>query len=93
MPMIELTPTQTIMYNEVLLFDGNIKTDFFCVGSYTSGTTGWTDKCIIGPAGEIAALGTITGGTLTSLGYLSVTGTTKPFIINCKVLLCRMRFL
>jgi hypothetical protein len=78
MPMIELTPTQTIMYNEVL-FDGSIKTDgFIYVGSYASGTTGWTDKCIIGPAGDIAAVGTITGGTLTSLGYLSVTGTTKP---------------
>ena len=71
MPMIELTPTQTIMYNEVL-FDGSIKTDgFIYVGSYASGTTGWTDKCIIGPAGDIAALGTITGGTLTSLGNIS----------------------
>jgi hypothetical protein len=76
MPMIEVTPTQTIMYNEVL-FDGSIKTDgFIYVGSYASGTTGWTDKCVIGPAGDIAALGTITGGTLTSLGNISTTNGT-----------------
>ena len=45
--------------------------DFIYVGSYTAGSTGWTDKCVIGPAGDIAALGTITGGTITSLGTIS----------------------
>ena len=68
MPIIELTPTQTIMYNEVM-FDGSITTDgFIYVGSYTSGTTGWTDTCVIGVARDIAAVGHIIGVSLTISG-------------------------
>ena len=51
------------------MFDGSIQTDgFIYVGSYTTGTTGWTDKCVIGPAGDMAAVGTITGGSLSIIG-------------------------
>ena len=57
MPMIELTPTQTIMYNKVL-FDGFIATDQNTkAGAYTSGTTILSDSCNIGPAQDIASVG------------------------------------
>ena len=72
MPMIELTPTHTIMYNEVM-FDGSIKTDgFIKVGAYVAGTTGWSHNCTIGLAGYIAAVGHITGPTLSITGTLSI---------------------
>ena len=51
MNMIDLSPTQTILYNEVLV-DSLLKTNGnIIVGSY-SGPTGWTDKCKFEPTGN-----------------------------------------
>ncbi|MFM7980549.1 MAG: hypothetical protein ACKPKO_14650, partial [Candidatus Fonsibacter sp.] len=51
MNMIDLSPTQTCLYNEVYV-DSLLKTDGnIIVGSF-SGPTGWTDKCKFEPSGN-----------------------------------------
>ena len=63
-----------------------LKTDgFIYVGSYTAGATGWTDKCVIGPAGDIAAVGKITGGSLSITGQSTASSLTPTLSgIHCK---------
>ncbi|MFM7982427.1 MAG: hypothetical protein ACKPKO_24210, partial [Candidatus Fonsibacter sp.] len=51
MNMIHLSPTQTILYNEVYV-DNLLQTEGNIIVGSVSGPTGWTDKCKIEPTGN-----------------------------------------
>ncbi|MFM7980681.1 MAG: hypothetical protein ACKPKO_15315, partial [Candidatus Fonsibacter sp.] len=81
--MIELTPSQTILYNEVYIDTGLTTDGNIIVGSYT-GPIGWTDKFTIAPTGNITTVGGISAGltgNITgkngSFQTLSITGSPK----------------
>ncbi|MFM7990539.1 MAG: hypothetical protein ACKPKO_65590, partial [Candidatus Fonsibacter sp.] len=85
--MIDLSPTQTILYNEVLV-DSLLKTNGnIIVGSY-SGPTGWTDTFKFEPtgngcfAGALTTVGDITStpGNITSnIGNISAYGNVESY--------------
>ncbi|MFM7987806.1 MAG: hypothetical protein ACKPKO_51690, partial [Candidatus Fonsibacter sp.] len=87
MNMIDLSPTQTIIYNEVYV-DSLLKTEGnIIVGSF-SGPTGWTDKCKFEPtsngyfAGTLTTVGDITSntGNITSyIGNISAYGNIESY--------------
>ncbi|MFM7985619.1 MAG: hypothetical protein ACKPKO_40535 [Candidatus Fonsibacter sp.] len=59
MNMMDLSPTQTILYNKVFV-DSLLKNNgSIIVGSY-SGRTGWTDTCKLEPTGNGYFVGTLT---------------------------------
>ncbi len=51
MNMIDLSPTQTVLYNEVFV-DSLLKTNGNIIVGLYSGPTGWTDKCKFDPTGN-----------------------------------------
>jgi len=63
MNIIELTPTQTMLYNEVYTDIVLNTVGHIIVGSYTVGPTGWTDKCTSAPTGNITTVRYISAGS------------------------------
>ncbi|MFM7988132.1 MAG: hypothetical protein ACKPKO_53350, partial [Candidatus Fonsibacter sp.] len=59
MNMIDLSPTQTILYNEVFV-DSLLKTNGNIIVGLYSGPTGWTGTCKLEPTGTGYFAGTLT---------------------------------
>ncbi|MFM7978246.1 MAG: hypothetical protein ACKPKO_02930 [Candidatus Fonsibacter sp.] len=51
MTSIDLSPTQTTLYNEVYV-NSMLKTEWTIIVGSVSGPTGWTDKCKFEPTGN-----------------------------------------
>ncbi|MFM7980129.1 MAG: hypothetical protein ACKPKO_12515, partial [Candidatus Fonsibacter sp.] len=58
MNMIDMSPTQTILYNEVFV-DSLLKTNGNIIVGSLSGPTGWTDTCKFEPTGNGYCVGTV----------------------------------
>ncbi|MFM7982560.1 MAG: hypothetical protein ACKPKO_24885, partial [Candidatus Fonsibacter sp.] len=66
MNTIDLSPTQTILYNEVYAYS-LLKTEGNIIVGSVSGLAGWTDKCKFEPTGNGYFAGTLTTvGDITS---------------------------
>ncbi|MFM7988947.1 MAG: hypothetical protein ACKPKO_57505, partial [Candidatus Fonsibacter sp.] len=87
MNMIDLSPTQTVLYNEVYV-DSLLKTDGnIIVGSFP-GPTGWTDKCKFEPTGNGYVAGTLTtvGGITSTFGNINIIYWKCINIRECRVI-------
>ena len=83
MRMIDLSPTQTTLYNEVDV-DSLLKTNGSIIVGSWSGPTTWTDNCKLEPTGNATFTGVVNAGTITSNTMTTSTLTTAGAALNIK---------